>query len=139
MRTGNSNIRNPVLISYVAKGLLPYHGLGSGIQRALELWSDIDFKNDYEGSLFTVTINRKPTNELSILELERLPGKSTQILQDAPDAIVELIRNKPDISISELTYLTGTTERTVKRLLQKLADAGTIRRNENGSSWVALK
>jgi ATP-dependent DNA helicase RecG len=60
MRMGNSNIRNPVLISYVAKGLLPYHGLGSGIQRALKLWSDIDFKNDYEGSLFTVTINRKP-------------------------------------------------------------------------------
>ena len=31
IRTGNSNIRNPILVSYVAKGLLPYHGLGSGI------------------------------------------------------------------------------------------------------------
>jgi toxin YoeB len=64
---------------------------------------------------------------LSILELERLPGKSTQILQDASDRIVELIRNKPDIGISELAYLTGTTERTVKRFLQKLVEAGTIR------------
>nr|WP_296668924.1 RNA-binding domain-containing protein [Rhodoferax sp.] len=27
IRTGNSNIRNPILVSYVAKGLLPYHGL----------------------------------------------------------------------------------------------------------------
>ena len=60
MRAGNSNIRNPILVSYVAKGLLPYHGLGSGIQRALELWSDIHFKNDYEGCLFTVTVNRVP-------------------------------------------------------------------------------
>ena len=34
-RTGNSNIHNPILVSYVAKGLLPYHGLGSGIKRAL--------------------------------------------------------------------------------------------------------
>lgn len=31
IRTGNSNIRNPILVSFVAKGLLPYHGLGSGI------------------------------------------------------------------------------------------------------------
>ncbi len=30
IRNGNSNIRNPILVSYVAKGLLPYHGLGSG-------------------------------------------------------------------------------------------------------------
>ena len=138
IRTGNSNIRNPVLISYVAKGLLPYHGLGSGIQRALEFWSDIDFKNDYEGCLFTVTINCKPSSELSILELERLPGKSTQILQDAPDNIVEQIHNKPEIGISELAYLTGTTERTVKRLLQKLVEAGTIRRNENENRWEVL-
>ena len=34
--TGNSNIRNPILVSYIAKGLLPYHGLGSGIKRSLE-------------------------------------------------------------------------------------------------------
>jgi len=38
IRTGNSNIRNPILVSYVAKGLLPYHGLGSGIKRALDQW-----------------------------------------------------------------------------------------------------
>jgi predicted HTH transcriptional regulator len=34
--TGNSNVRNPILVSYVAKGLLPYNGLGSGIKRALD-------------------------------------------------------------------------------------------------------
>ena len=32
IRTGNSNIRNPILVSYIAKGLLPYRGLGSGIK-----------------------------------------------------------------------------------------------------------
>ncbi len=26
IRTGNSNIRNPILASYIAKGLLPYRG-----------------------------------------------------------------------------------------------------------------
>jgi ATP-dependent DNA helicase RecG len=57
---GNSNIRNPILATYVAKGLLPYHGLGSGIRRALKLWPDIDFKNDRDGCLFTAIIHRKP-------------------------------------------------------------------------------
>ena len=140
MRTGNSNIRNPILVSYVAKGLLPYHGLGSGIRRALELWSNIGFKNDHDGCLFTVTVNRKPPGELSILAHEGLPGKSTQILQDAPDKIVELIRNKPDIGISELAYLTGTTERTVRRLLQHLVETGTIcRKDPPDSNWEVLE
>lgn len=41
IRAGNSNIRNPFLVSYAAKGLLPYHGLGSGIKRALKKWPAI--------------------------------------------------------------------------------------------------
>ena len=51
IRAGISNIRNPILVSFVAKGLLPYHGLGSGIKRALEKWRDIDFTDDHEGCL----------------------------------------------------------------------------------------
>lgn len=58
IRAGISNIRNPILVSYVAKGLLPYHGLGSGIKRALEDWPRIDFTDDHEGSLFTATVHR---------------------------------------------------------------------------------
>lgn len=51
IRAGISNIRNPIIVSFVAKGLLPYHGLGSGIKRALEKWRDIDFTDDHEGCL----------------------------------------------------------------------------------------
>ncbi|MCI5133317.1 MAG: ATP-dependent DNA helicase RecG, partial [Candidatus Electrothrix sp. EH2] len=58
MCTGNSNIRNPILVSYAAKGLLPYHGLGSGVKRALAAWPDIDFQDDREGCLFTATVYR---------------------------------------------------------------------------------
>ena len=57
IRTGNSIIRNPILVSYVAKGLLPYRGLGSGIQRALDAWPNIDFIDDRDGCLFTATIH----------------------------------------------------------------------------------
>lgn len=58
IRAGNSNIRNPILVSYVAKGLLPYHGLGSGIKRAIDQWKKIDFIDDRDGCLFTVKIHR---------------------------------------------------------------------------------
>jgi hypothetical protein len=46
--TGNSNIRNPILLSFIAKGLLPYRGLGSGIKRALREWKKIDFHNNQD-------------------------------------------------------------------------------------------
>lgn len=69
---GNSNIRNPILVSYVAKGLLPYHGLGSGIKRALNDWSQIDFTDDHEGTLFTVTVHRTPAEELELVDKNAL-------------------------------------------------------------------
>jgi len=68
IRAGNSNIRNPILVSYVAKGLLPYHGLGSGIKRALELWPQIEFIDDHDGCLFTSVVTRKSAEELDLVE-----------------------------------------------------------------------
>jgi len=59
IRKGNSNIRNTVLVSFIAKGLLPYRGLGSGIKRAFENWSAIDLIDDRDGSLFNAIIYRK--------------------------------------------------------------------------------
>ncbi|MGL4209323.1 MAG: RNA-binding domain-containing protein [Candidatus Adiutrix sp.] len=66
IKTGNSNIRNPILLSFVAKGLLPYHGLGSGIGRALKNWPDIDFKDDQDGNLFKAIVKRKPLAKLRV-------------------------------------------------------------------------
>jgi len=59
IRHGNSIIRNPILVSYASKGILPYRGLGSGIKRALEAWPEIDFIDDRDGCLFTATVHRK--------------------------------------------------------------------------------
>jgi ATP-dependent DNA helicase RecG len=57
IKSGNSNIRNPILASYATK-ILPYRGLGSGIRRALKAYSDIDFVDDREGNQFKVVIKR---------------------------------------------------------------------------------
>jgi len=58
IRTGNSIIRNPILASFVAKGLLPYRGLGSGIRRALKHWPNICFTDDREGNMFIASVRR---------------------------------------------------------------------------------
>ena len=60
IKSGNTNIRNPILASFATK-LLPYRGLGSGIRRALKAYPDIVFEDDHEGNLFRVII-RLPMN-----------------------------------------------------------------------------
>ena len=58
IRSGNSNIRNPILASFAAKKLLPYRGLGSGVLRALKAHPSIDFIDDRDGNLFKAIIRR---------------------------------------------------------------------------------
>jgi ATP-dependent DNA helicase RecG len=64
IKAGNSNIRNPILASCAARGLLPHHGLGSGINRALKDWPDIEFLNDRKGASFTAIIRRVDINRM---------------------------------------------------------------------------
>ena len=61
IKTGNSNIRNPILASFATK-LLPYRGLGSGLLRSLRAYPDIDLTDDREGNLFKVIVSRKPAS-----------------------------------------------------------------------------
>ncbi len=57
IRFGLSNLRNPALASH-AFHILPYHGLGSGIPRALEAWPQLEFIDDRRGNQLRVTIRR---------------------------------------------------------------------------------
>ena len=100
---GNSNIRNPILVSYIAKGILPYKGLGSGIKRALDKWTDIEFINDQEGCLFTAIIRRR---EISVSG--KMSGKMS-------GKIVSYIMENADITIPELAAVIGVSERTIER------------------------
>jgi ATP-dependent DNA helicase RecG len=62
IRSGNSNIRNPILTSFATK-LLPYRGLGTGILRALREYPAIDFIDDEDGNLFRAVIRRPRARE----------------------------------------------------------------------------
>lgn len=39
--------------------MLPYHGLGSGITRALDEWPEIDFTDNRDGCLLKAIVHRK--------------------------------------------------------------------------------
>lgn len=57
IKSGNSNIRNPILASFATK-ILPYRGLGNGIRRAIKAYPDIDFIDDKENNMFKVIIRK---------------------------------------------------------------------------------
>jgi len=150
IRAGNSNIRNPILVSYVAKGLLPYHGLGSGIKRALEKWPAIDFTDDHDGCLFTATVHRKPVEELelaggpvetAVKATPEASGKRRESVGKASGKILDACREKPAITIPELAKLIGITERSVQRNIQKLQADGLLRRagGRKEGHWEVLK
>jgi len=137
IRSGISNIRNPILVSYAAKGLLPYKGLGSGIKRALEDWPDISFTDDREGSMFVATVYRKE------IEGQESAGESIpKISQKISQKIIELMKNDPMITIADLAQIIGITERAVKMQIKKMKTRDHIQRvgPDKGGRWqVDLK
>jgi ATP-dependent DNA helicase RecG len=132
IRLGNSIIRNPILVSYAAKGILPYRGLGSGIKRALEAWPQIDFTDDRDGCLFTATVHRKA----GIVSGETDTG-SPKSSQKSSQKIIELMRGDPEITIAELTKNLSITDRAIKKQIEKLKVEGRIRRigPDKGGHW----
>jgi len=115
-------------VSYVSKGILPYRGLGSGIKRALDAWPGIDFADDRDGCLFTVTVHRKA---------ETSSGKPSGKTSGKIIAALEQDRN---LTIPELAASIGLTERSIERNIKKLQEQGRLRRvgPAKGGHWEVL-
>jgi ATP-dependent DNA helicase RecG len=62
IRSGNSNMRNPILASYATK-VLPYRGLGNGIVRAIKEYPEIELIDDREGNRFVAIVRRSAASE----------------------------------------------------------------------------
>ena len=145
IKTGNANIRNPILVSYVAKGLLPYHGLGSGIKRALTAWPDIIFADDHEGCLFTAIVRRKAGGERDASAVSPTPqtemaGKLAGMSGKMSGKILEALRGEGALTIPELAERFGVSSRTVERALSNLRNSGFIRREgpAKGGKWEVV-
>ena len=157
IRAGNSNIRNPILVSYVAKGLLPYHGLGSGIKRALEKWPAIDFADDHDGCLFTATVHRKAVGELDLVNIApEVSSKadtasekrrvsvgeiSEKVSEKVSEKIISLIKEDATITIELLAEHCNVTTRSIERNLKKLQESNKIKRvgPDKGGHWEVIE
>ena len=135
IRTGNSNIRNPILVSYVAKGLLPYHGLGSGIKRALSSWPDIEFSDDRDGCLFTATVHRNAPINAPVNAPINAPEPSLQV------QLLNLVRSNPKLSYDKLAALTQKDRTTIMRNMAKLKAQGRLKRigPAKGGHWQVIE
>ena len=59
IKSGISNIRNPILTSFITKNnLLPYRGMGTGVIRAISKYSNIDFLNEIDNNQFRLVLKR---------------------------------------------------------------------------------
>ena len=148
IRAGTSNTRNPILFYYASKGLLPFHGIGSGVSRALDSWPDIEFVDDRDRCLFIATIRRVPVANSQLVEDgagEKVSGKTTENIgkrQERPSEsvrkgvkmtgkrqertqkvsgkILELCQERSTITVPEMAQIIGISERSVLRHIKAL-------------------
>jgi ATP-dependent DNA helicase RecG len=141
IRSGISNIRNPILISYVAKGLLPYRGLGSGITRALRDWPDIVFLDDRDGCQFTAAVARKPAAAASSRNpAERLDATREKTREKTRDKILRVLAVRPEISMAGLTEQLGISTKGVEWQIREMKKAGILKRigPDKGGHWEVV-
>ena len=163
---GNTNIRNPIIASYVARGLLPYWGLGSGVRRVQSAWRNIKFIDDKVGVQFRVVIYRGLESEIEpnlvVGEPNRHRDEPNPVVNEPKSepnsesyepnmmiiksvgkdgyCLLEMIEQDPSLTILEMGARLNVSRETVKRILKKLKDSGMLVR-ENGTRgyWRVLK
>jgi ATP-dependent DNA helicase RecG len=140
--------------------MLPYRGLGSGIQRALEAWPHIEFRNDHDGCLFTSLVtglsiprpsrpSPRPASGSGKSSGETHPssgessGETFSGSVETPDGsgkLLEVLRKHPERTIPELASEFGITTRAIEKQIAKLRTQGRLRRvgpTKNGR-WEVL-
>jgi ATP-dependent DNA helicase RecG len=154
IRAGNSIQRNPILASFAAKGLLPYRGLGTGVRRALQDWSQIQFFDDRDSCLFTSCVER-PKMTTSLIK-ENLKGQNAPInasinapinapinttLSDLQIQILKIIEEDSWASYEDIAIKSEKERSTINRNIQQLKSLGILQRvgsNKKGS-WKIVK
>jgi ATP-dependent DNA helicase RecG len=168
IRAGNSVIRNPILASFTAKGLLPYRGLGTGVRRALQECPALQFAHDPEAETFTATIpltvsdetvDEPVETESGTVESQNEPvevGNGTvdrenetvkpenetvdQELTSLQFQLMNLIHENPAITYPQMEEATGKGRATVWRHLNTLREKNLLRRvgSDRHGHWEVL-
>ncbi len=159
MLAGNTNIRNPIIASYVARGVLPYWGLGTGIGRIRSAWPSIDFIDDKDGVQFITKIpliaksgEVKPESggvksgsggvkpESGEVKPESGGVKSIKYSPENLDRMVySVIAASQGVKKAQIALETNGSVRSIERSLARLAAKGKIeyRGSDKTGGWIA--
>ncbi|GAB6060165.1 winged helix-turn-helix domain-containing protein [Desulfonatronum parangueonense] len=96
-------------------------GLGSGIKRALEKWPAIDFSDDHDGCLFTVTVHRKEREELDLVNIA--PDVSLKAQIETEERRESVGKNVGKDVGKDVGKVSGKCRESVKKTSGKILDA----------------
>ncbi len=125
IKAGISMSRNPVLCSYASKGILPYSGLGTGIQRALQLYPHIVFDDDKELNQFKAIVHRNRANNFQYGTINETINET---LKYADHPLIGLLRENPEMSYDEMAERLNKGRSTIYRNIMKLRKEKKLKR-----------
>ena len=155
IQAGVSVIRNPIIASFVAKGLLPYRGLGTGVRRAVSEWAAIEFKDNRDACTFTAkvslikghsepiseSINQKNASKVLHNEpLGVLRDSNGEPIKGVQTQVLSILRIQSGLSYDELANELHIGRSTVMRHLRDLKKRGVLHRvgSKKSGRWEIL-
>ena len=144
--SGAVYVRNPILTAFCGRGLLPYSGLGLGIQRCLRRWPHIMFFSNLERNEFCVRLFFLPRTTRSGGGAEAhctdasapaLNSRPKIILSDNQNRLLRAIRATPKATYAQLARTTGLHRCTITRHVKIMKKAGLLKRvgSKKTGSW----
>ena len=146
--------------------MLPYHGIGSGIKRALEDWPDIRFTDDRDGCQFTATVTRKVVRTpagSSPKRSEKTAAENAQASETPlktplnsrvqskviskvkskvknSERLLQLLGQSVDMTIQELALTLGLSLAGVEKIIRNLKKVKRLRRigPDKGGHWEVV-
>ncbi len=128
---GTSIARNPILISFISKGILPYRGLGTGIRRAIEDWPQIQFVDDRDCLTFKSIVQRVEVETVISTLLKKSAGGPVNgpvngPVSDLQIQILELLVKFPSLSYEDIAARLEKGRTTINRNIQQLKQLGIL-------------
>ncbi|GBU25031.1 hypothetical protein R83H12_01670 [Fibrobacteria bacterium R8-3-H12] len=119
---------------------------GSGflrIRNAISLYPTMkmDFKEIGGGFMVTVSYTKQKTNTDVPENTENVPENAENVPENRFTAIIDLIKDNPEISMMDLSNMLNVSHKTIKRDIQILKSKGLLERlgADKGGYWKVVK
>ena len=130
IKHGLAKPRNQIIVAFITD-LIPYRGLGTGIRRALEVYPDIEIKEDRRLSRVSCIIKRPINSQKTPVETPvETPVKT-------PGLILRQLAVNPKMTLGAVAKSIGKSVSAVERASKKLTLEGKLKYigSKKGGHW----